>query len=124
VTHAAAAGWFQSVFTHERRATGGDTLHSRCDGERPAFLVLGRLFTLVAREGDRLSSALNAQHDRGQHRIGEIEVSVVLPRSEIAGLLARASFESVRVARKAIRDVRDEAVSEVSMISADKEIDR
>jgi hypothetical protein len=67
---------------------------------------------------------LNAQHDRGQHRIGEIEVSVVLPRSEIAGLLARASFESVRVAREAIRDVRDEAVSEVSMISADKEIDR
>jgi len=63
----------QSVFTHERRATGGDTLHSCCDGERPALLFLGRLFTLVAREGD-LPSALSAQRaaasDRRDRAIG------------------------------------------------------
>lgn len=37
MTHGVAPGGFQSVFTHERHTTSGDTLRSRCEGESSHF---------------------------------------------------------------------------------------
>lgn len=37
VTHDVVSGGFQSVFTHERHTTSGDTLRSRCEGEGSFF---------------------------------------------------------------------------------------
>lgn len=56
------SGWFQSVFTHERRTTGGDTLHSPCDGEGPLFAR--QRFAQAHRGGD-LPSALNTNNHVG-----------------------------------------------------------
>lgn len=38
VTHGVAYGGFQSVFTHERHTTIGDTLRSLCEGEGSLFV--------------------------------------------------------------------------------------
>jgi len=59
VTHGVVSGGFQSVFTHERHTTSGDTLRSHCEGEGSFF---ARQLVVLC----HLSSALNSNTSRSE----------------------------------------------------------
>lgn len=65
-TRCRARGGFQSVFTHERHTTSGDTLRSRCEGESSLFAR--RLTPFLALRGNHLYYALNPRTIANFHR--------------------------------------------------------